>query len=136
MKLLLLYTRDFWMKPSVKSLPEAEETDEEIACQGAVVALVHAEPVDDGRRGKVVTKAIKNIKWVAGKFACRRVVLHFFAHLGKESATPELARDLVGAMAERLDGADYEVTVTPFGYFTQFKMHVAGESLAKVFVEI
>jgi len=26
--------------------------------------------------------------------------------------------------------------VTPFGYFTEFRMHVAGESLGKVFVEI
>lgn len=136
MKLLLFYTHDFWMKPFVKNLPEAEDSQEEIQRQAAVLALIHAEPDDLERRAKVVTRAIKNVKWVAGKFDCKRVVLHFFAHLGRESASPGAARELVEAMAERLHAAEYEVTTTPFGYFTEFKLHVAGESMAKVFVEI
>ena len=136
MKLLLFYTHEFWLKPFAKNLPDTPDCDEETAVDGAVLALVHSEPSDDERRGKVVTKAIKNIKWVAGKFDSKRVVLHFFAHLGKESASPELARELVEAMAERLRGADYDVQVTPFGYFNEFRLHVAGESMGKVFVEI
>jgi hypothetical protein len=136
MKLLLFYTHDFWMKPFEKNVPDAEDSDAEIACSGAVLALIHAEPRDLEARGKVVTRAIKNIKWVAGKFDSRRVVLHFFAHLGKEAASPEGARELVAAMAERLEGAGYEVRVTPFGYFTEFKLHVAGESMGKVYVEV
>jgi len=36
---------------------------------------------------------------------------------------------------ERLQRTGYEVIVTPFGYFNEFKMHVAGDSLAKVFKE-
>ena len=136
MKLLLFYTHDFWMKPFQKNLPDVADSDEEIACEGAVLALIHAEPRDLEDRAKVVTKAIKNIKWVAGKFDSRRVVLHYFAHLGKEVASPEAAREFVAAMAERLDGAGYDVCVTPFGYFTEFKLHVAGESMGKVYVEV
>ena len=62
--------------------------------------------------GKVVTKAIKNVKWVAGKFASKRVVLHSFAHLGRDTAPSPVAGKLVEAMAERLRGAGYEVTIT------------------------
>ena len=112
MKLLLFYVHDFWMKPHSKNLEGVAE-----------------------RSGKVATKMVKNIKWVAGKFSSKRVVLHYFAHLGRESADAELARELVESVAERLRGVDYDVTVTPYGYFTEFKLHVAGESMGKVFVE-
>ncbi len=136
MKLLLFYTHEFWLRPFARNLPDIPDCDEETAVDGAVLALVHSEPADGERRGKVVTRAIKNIKWVAGKFDSKRVVLHFFAHLARESATPELARELVDAMAQRLRGAGYEVRVTPFGWFNEFRLHVAGESMGKVFVEI
>lgn len=136
MKLLLFYVHDFWLKPAEKNLEEAPEVEGELSAQGAVFALVHAEPKDGERTGKVVTKAIKNIKWVAGKFGSKRAVLHYFAHLGKETAAPELARNLVEAMSERLASAGYETQTTPFGYFNEFRIHVAGESMGKVFVEI
>ena len=132
----MLQTQDFWMKPARKSLPDAPDREDEIEHPLALVALIHAEPGDEERAGKVVTKAIKNIKWVAGKFECKRVVLHFFAHLAKECAAPELARALVDRMAQRLEKAGYEVSVTPFGYFTEFRLHVDGASMAKVFVDI
>lgn len=136
MKLLLFYVRDFWMKPFVKNLPDVPDAESELSSEEAVLALIHAEPADAERRGKVVTKAIKNIKWVAGKFESKRAILHFFAHLGVEAAPPEVAHDLVDAMRERLEGAGYEVLVTPFGYFNEFKIHVAGESVGKVFLEV
>jgi hypothetical protein len=37
---------------------------------------------------------------------------------------------------EKLQNAGYTVMCTPFGYFNQFKIHVSGESLAKVFKEL
>jgi len=33
----------------------------------------------------------------------------------------------------KLESAGYKVMQTPFGYFNEFRMHVAGDSLAKVF---
>ena len=38
-------------------------------------------------------------------------------------------------VSQRLINAGFNVMVTPFGYFNEFKMHVAGDSLAKVFKE-
>ena len=136
MKLLLLFTHDYWLKPYEKSLADAPDTDQELACTEAVLALIHVEAHDPERQTKLVTKAIKNIKWVAGKFGNRNVVLHSFAHLASTRADPVQADAILSAMRERLTGAGFQVQTTPFGYFNEFRAHVAGPSLAKVFVEL
>jgi len=135
-KLLLLYVHDYWLKPFERSLPEAPEAPPGVETGPAVVALIHVEAEDPERQDKLVTKAIKNIKWLAGKFETRTVVLHSFAHLAATRAEPEQADALLGAMRERLAGAEYTVHTTPFGWFNEFRLHVAGPSLAKVFVEL
>jgi D-Tyr-tRNAtyr deacylase len=136
MKLLLLFTHDYWLKPYEKSLAEAPESTSEVASSQAMLALVHVEAHDPERQSKLVTKAIKNVKWLSGKFNTRNVVLHSFAHLAATRAEPEQAEAILSAMRERLAGAGYQVRTTPFGYFNEFRVHVAGPSLAKVFVEL
>src|SRR5574341_1914961 len=136
MKLLLLYAPDYWLRPFEKNLPEAPDAAEEIQTQNAVVVLIHAEENDQADAGSVVTKAIKNIKWLARKCETTQVVLHSFAHLSSSTAEPVFAEGLLQQMAERLRSVGFTVTTTPFGYFNEFRVHVAGPSLAKVFVEI
>ena len=136
MKLLLLFTHDYWLKPYEKSLADAPDVRDEVTCTEAVLALIHVEAHDPERESKLVTKAIKNIKWLAGKFGTRNVVLHSFAHLASTRADPEQAEAILSAMRDRLTTADYQVQSTPFGYFNEFRAHVAGPSLAKVFVEV
>lgn len=136
MKLLLLFTHDYWLKPYEKSLADAPESTREVASSQAVLVLVHVEAHDPERQSKLVTKAIKNIKWLSGKFSTRAVVLHSFAHLAMTRAEPEQAESILTAMSERLASAGYQVRTSPFGYFNEFRIHVAGPSLAKVFVEL
>ena len=135
MKLLLLYTHEYWLRPYQKSVPEAADRRDEMATTAAVLALVHVEAHDPPEHAKLVTKAIKQVKWLAGKFGTKQVVLHSFAHLAATSAPPVAAEALLGDMQARLTGAGYAVQVSPFGYFNEFRVHVAGPSLAKVFVE-
>ena len=136
MKLLLLYVHDYWLRPFERSLAQAPEAPPGVETGPAVVALVHVEPHDPEMQDKLVTKAIKNVKWLAGKFETRTVVLHSFAHLAATRAEPVQADALLSAMRTRLTGADYVVHTTPFGWFNEFRLHVAGPSLAKVFVEL
>lgn len=136
MKILLLFAHDYWLRPFEKSVPEAPDRDTEMAVTAAVVALVHVEAVDPDQHAKLVTKAIKQVKWLAGKFATRNVVLHSFAHLAATRAEPAQAEALLTDMQIRLADAGYAVQVSPFGYFNEFRLHVAGPSLAKVFVEL
>lgn len=136
MKLLLLYAHDYWLRPFEKSVPEAPDRQDEMAARAAVVALVHVEAGDPENEAKLVTKAIKQIKWLAGKFESRAIVLHSFAHLASTRADPAAAEAILAGMQARLAGAGYDVQTTPFGYFNEFRLHVAGPSLAKVFVEL
>ncbi|MBU1156956.1 MAG: threonyl-tRNA synthetase editing domain-containing protein [Proteobacteria bacterium] len=136
MKLLMFYAPSFWHRPFAKSLEEAPDAPEGGQADEAVVVFYHAEAEDQGREAKVLSKMLKNIKWLAGKFGTKRVVLHSFGHLSTSKAPPELAQDLAARAAQRLGDTGYEVSATPFGYLNEWKMHVAGESLAKVFKDI
>jgi hypothetical protein len=132
-KLLLLYCDRFSFAAASKSLEAAPDDNRSGECEKCVVALIHAEPDDVAHTGAVETKLVKNIKWLAGKFESRQIVLHFFSHLGTASAEPAFAKELVDRAASRLDSSGYQTTVTPFGYFCSLDFAVAGPSLAKVF---
>lgn len=135
MKLLLLYAHDYWLKPFEKSVTDAPERTEPMEAREAVVALVHVEAQDAAEHAKRVTQGIKQIKWLAGKFATKNVVLHSFAHLAATRAEPAAADALLADMRDRLTASGYQVHTSPFGYFNEFRLHVAGPSLAKVFAE-
>ena len=87
------------------------------------------------KRSKVIQKFVKNVKWLCGKFATKNVVLHSFNHLSSSKAEPDFSKELLGEVVERLERTDFKVMATPFGYFNEFNLHVAGDSLAKVFKE-
>jgi len=78
---------------------------------------------------------VKNVKWLAGKFKSRNIVLHSFNHLSSSKSSPDFAKRLLDDVIIRLERTGYTVMQTPFGYFHEFRMHVAGDSLAKVFKE-
>ena len=80
-------------------------------------------------------KFVKNVKWLSGKFLTKNVVLHSFNHLSGSKADPDFSKEVLDEVVERLTRTDFQVSVTPFGYFNEFKIHVAGDSLAKVFKE-
>jgi hypothetical protein len=136
MKLLLFYSPSFWFKTFQKVLEQVPDQNVEATCHDAVVVFYHVEAADLERRGKVLSKLIKNIKWLAGKFGSKSVVLHSFNHLSSSKAPADFAEGLVQDAIQRLEMSGYSVTLTPFGYLNEWKLHVAGESLAKVFKEI
>ncbi|GBE06903.1 threonyl-tRNA synthetase [bacterium BMS3Abin10] len=136
MKILLFYAPSFWFKTYKKVLPDVPDQDAESMTESAVVVLYHAEAEDSDKKSGVITKLVKNIKWLAGKFKTRNVVLHSFNHLSVSKAPPELARELIEGAKQRLARADFNIVETPFGYLNEWKIHVAGDSLAKVFKEL
>ena len=133
MKLLMFYAPSFWFKPFEKTLETVPDCHDEKEVENAVVVFYHGEAEDVDRRKKVLTKALKNIKWLGGKFGTKTVVLHSFGHLSSSKAPPEFTAELIAEVIERLENTGYTVEMTPFGYLNEWKIHVAGESLAKVF---
>ncbi|MBI4684529.1 MAG: hypothetical protein HY755_04965 [Nitrospirae bacterium] len=135
MKLLMFYTHEWWYKTALKTLPDVPDTEKEESIKNTVVIFFHAEAEDEAKKDGVLQKFVKNTKWLAGKFNTKNVVLHSFNHLSISKSSPEFAKALLDEVIERLDRTGYTVMLTPFGYFNEFKMHVAGDSLAKVYKE-
>jgi len=132
-KLLMFQARRFWFRAFERILDTAEETDAQAEVQDAAVIFLHAEAIDETQKGKALTKAVKNVKWLANKRGLKNVVLHSFTHLGGDTASPEFAQDFLEVMARRLCDTGYQVWITPFGYVCEWDISVYGESLAKVF---
>jgi hypothetical protein len=135
MKLIMFYVHEWWYKTASRSLPEAPEVDKEESMKNAAVIFYHSEEADEQDRDSVIQKFVKNTKWLAGKFNTKNIVLHSFNHLSSSKSSPEFAKAMLDEVVERLQRTGYTVMTTPFGYFNEFKMHVAGDSLAKVYKE-
>ncbi len=135
MKLLMFYVHEWWYKTASKSLPDVPDMEKEESVTSAAVIFFHSEAGDEGKKESVIQKFVKNTKWIAGKFNTKNVVLHSFNHLSSSKSPPEFAMVLLDEVVGRLERAGYRVMLTPFGYFNEFRMHVAGDSLAKVFKE-
>lgn len=136
MKLLMFYAPEFSWAPFERTIDNAADDGEGTAVENAIVIFYHAEAHDEERAAKVATKMLKNVKWLAGKFETRTVVLHSFGHLSDSKADPAFTAELVAGVRARLENVDYIVLETPFGWLNEWKMHVAGESLAKVWKDI
>jgi hypothetical protein len=133
MKLLMFQAKRFWWKSFSKTLEDPPDVDVEETVTEAVVVFLHAEDQDQAEGNPLLTKVLKNVKWLANKRGLKNVVLHSFTHLSDSAAAPEYAQGFLEAAAERLRGTGYRVWLTPFGYFCEWELAVYGESLAKVF---
>jgi Archaea-specific editing domain of threonyl-tRNA synthetase len=136
MKLLLFYAHRWWFKTASKGLPQVPDIDMEDSVENTVVVFFHAEREDEAKGKSLLDKVVKNIKWLAGKFGTKNVVIHSFNHLSSSKASPEFSERIIKQTVERLQNTGYAVMCTPFGYFNEFSIHVGGESLAKVFKEL
>lgn len=131
----MFYTNEWWYKTASKTLENVPAEDKEESMTSAVTIFFHCEAEDEAKYAGVVQKFVKNTKWLAGKFNTKNIVLHSFNHLSSSKSSPEFAQSLLEEVRQRLEHTGYVVMVTPFGYFNEFRMHVAGDSLAKVFKE-
>jgi hypothetical protein len=132
-KLLMFQAQRFGWKSFSKTLEDAVDVDVEETVTEALVVFLHAEEEDETKGNRLLTKTLKNIKWLANKRGLKNIVLHSFTHLSNSTASPDYAHGFLEGAAERLRGTGYHVWLTPFGYFCEWELAVYGESLAKVF---
>jgi len=123
---------EFWYRTYSKTIENAESISKEETVKDALVIFIHVEEEDEEKAGEITKKAVDNIAWLARKTSRKRIVLHSFAHLSNSKSSIEFAQKMLEAIQGILKGKGYEVTTTPFGYFLEFRIHVMGESLAKV----
>lgn len=135
MRVLFWYCKRFAWTPARQTIDDAAPAARGVSTD-AVVAFVHVEPADEQAASKVETKLVKNAKWLAGKWDTQRVVLHSFTHLAEEKAAPDVALGILRRACHRLEQVDYEVCVTPYGYFNDLQVDAPGHPLARVFKQL
>lgn len=136
MKMLLFDTEYFWFDTFSKTLENVEDIKKEEKIENTAVVFIHVELEDEERKNKVIKNAVKTFKWYLNKVDKEKIVLHSFAHLSSSTSSPEFAAEIISEIKEKLINKGIEVHTTPFGYFSEFSIHVRGESLAKIFKEI
>ncbi|TFG12265.1 hypothetical protein EU537_09975 [Candidatus Thorarchaeota archaeon] len=127
----MFHVESFWYRSHTASPDEPGVFFDE-----SLLVWMQSEPNDRDDRLKVARKMYKNIKWLAKKNNLSTIVLHSFAHLGDRKSDSQFAEGLISELAERFDKSEFKVHIVPFGTFNEFKMHVMGPSLAKVFKKI
>jgi hypothetical protein len=132
MRVLFWYCESFAWNPAMKTL-EAMPDAEPGHFEKLIVAFVHVEPKDIEPGSSAEKKLLKNLKWLAGKWNNKRVLLHSFTHLGEEKADADEALALLSRVEARLKAVNYEVSQTPYGYFLDLSMQAKGHPLARIY---
>jgi len=136
LKLLMFNVKEFWYMTFSKTLEDVEEIEKEETIKDALVVFANVEKEDEEKTAEIIRKTVNNIIWLARKTGRNRIALHSFAHLSDSKSNIEFAQEIFKNLEDRIKNKGYEVFVTPFGYFLEFKIHVLGESLAKVWKDI
>ena len=136
MKLLMFDSPEFWYRTHSKTLESVEAVDKEHRIDDSVVVFIQSEKEDEGRKDSVLKDAVGNISWLAKKVGRTKIMLHSFAHLSDSKSSIEFAQEAINSLKARLTEKGFEADTTPFGYFLEFKIHVGGQSLAKVWKSI
>lgn len=129
----MFYAREFWFSPYEKVLEGVDDALKGQGFEDAAVIFYQGESQDQENQSGVLKKFLKNVKWFARKFGTDKVVLHSFNHLSSSKAEPFFVQSLVEEVEERLKSVGFSVAKTPYGYLNEWKIHVPGESLARVF---
>jgi hypothetical protein len=125
-------TGEFWYRTYSETIEYTERISKEEIVKDSLVIFIHIEKEDEEKAGEITKKAVDNIAWLARKTSRNKIVLHSFAHLSNSKSSVEFAQKMLETIQDGLKGKGYEVAITPFGYFLEFRIHVYGESLAKV----
>ena len=138
MKIIFIYTEHFAYKIGDTSGNGNDSATKEATFKDVQTAFIHIESKDQEAENsnRLVTKFIKQAKWVARKNNSNHIILHSFAHLADTKSEPEFAKEIFDSVQERLENAGFTVDQTPFGYFLDLDMKAPGRSLARVYYEI
>jgi len=136
MKILMFDSPEFWYRTFSKTLESVESMNEEKTVKDSIVIFLQSESEDESQNERVLEKAVSNISWLAKKVGRVKITLHSFAHLSESKSSIEFAKKMIKSIKSKLIEKGFEVDMTPFGYFLEFKIHVNGESLAKVWKSI
>jgi len=135
MKLLIFYVNKFSYETNHKGLDSVEDLDIRETIEDAIIGFIHVEKKDEENKKYAETKLVKHLKWAARKNETKIIVPHSFNHLSASNGRPEFTKTLFDCVEQRLNGANYLTSQTPFGYFLNLDMKAPGKPLARIYKE-
>ena len=133
MQLLLIHS-DYIEYETKKDTPVAEKIDESFKkgrLEEALTVFIAVESVDETGRGEVVSRAVDDIRKVAGQVNTDRIMLYPYAHLSSDLSSPSFAVSVLKELEEILS-PDYEVSRAPFGWYKAFRISCKGHPLSEL----
>jgi threonyl-tRNA synthetase len=112
-------------------LREPVDADTHESCE-ALLALAAVERQDEEAPDEVARLAAAELERLAQQLGVERIVLHPFAHLFGDLATPAVAVAVLDDARDRLRAVGLEVHRSPFGWFTRWDLQAKGHPLSRV----
>lgn len=113
-----------------------ESPQEKIEMDNALLIFASIEKEDEGKEEKVVSKTLELIKEHAKNLGVKNIVIHSFAHLFSQPASPETALKVLEELTTRLRESGFKVARTPFGWFNALEIKAKGHPLSRIAREI
>jgi threonyl-tRNA synthetase len=109
--------------------PVAETTHES---RDALLVLAAVEREDEAAPSEVAHLTAAELRRLARQLRVERLVLHPFAHLFGELASPAVAVAVLDAASEALRADGFTVHRSPFGWFTRWDLQAKGHPLSRI----
>lgn len=137
MRLLIWHMDLFVAEPTERGRSKvADAAPAPVRAENALVVFAAAEKHDEADREGTIVRAHAAIAEVAKQVGARTIVLHSFAHLFTELATPKAAKQMLDAVEIGLRGDGFAVEQTAFGWFNRLEMRTKGHPLSRVAREV
>lgn len=108
--------------------PEPSET----AVGESVLVLASVEAGDEADPAGVAKRAAGEIAKNAHNLKVGAIVVHPFAHLFAELASPDVAIDIMDRVRDELREKGFAATRTPFGWFNTLEIDAKGHPYSRV----
>ncbi|MCS7134338.1 MAG: threonine--tRNA ligase [Candidatus Pacearchaeota archaeon] len=133
MKILTLHCDYIKFKPVKEAIKGAEKTEKKETIERE--CLVVLTTVEENDNEELVEKLVENIKEIASKVKCKKIVLYPYAHLSSRLARPEIASKILEKTEKALK-KHFDVKKAPFGWYKEFELKCKGHPLAELSREI
>ncbi len=107
-----------------------------IEADNCLLVYAACEKLDEGEPEAIVDIATKEILKLARQVGATSVVVHSFAHLFVDLASPQTALDILRGVERKTAEAGLEAFRTPFGWFNTLEIKAKGHPISRVAREI
>ncbi|MAG34863.1 MAG: hypothetical protein CL878_01215 [Dehalococcoidia bacterium] len=134
MRMLMWHVNSFASRVTERGRSRLAEdvAEPEIAVGEAILVFTSVEQADEAATEAIVARGTGEIRRHAQQLGVGTIVLHSFAHLFGELASPNTALAVLDQCEAALRDAGFSVVHTPFGWFNTLDIQAKGHPLSRV----